>query len=211
MRHQLKLLLVDFDGVMSNGRFYNAEDEEQAKMGVQAVQHIFAPGNSELLNDWMRGKLSYQSLHDLVEKKAGLSARQLDALLEESVKRMSLNQALLRYIGQLRSNGVVVSLFTNNMDVFDKVSRAHHKLDTYFDHIYSSSEQGQLKLEDDTLLLRVIQDAGTGIAHTAFVDDSTSSYEAATSYGVATCLYKDYTYSQKLFEAWLHKQFIIHS
>lgn len=40
MKKQLKLLLVDFDGVLNNGRFYRP-DPEQSKMGKMASETIF--------------------------------------------------------------------------------------------------------------------------------------------------------------------------
>ncbi len=208
MKQQLRLLLVDFDGVMSNGRFYHSEDKAEQHIGSQVVQNIFTSENTEILDDWMRGKRSYQEMHDMVEQKTGLDARKLDTLLEASVKRMPLNQPLIRFITKLRSFGVQASLFTNNMDIFDIVSRAHHHLDTHFDHIYSSSEFGQLKLENDQLLKRALHDAQTTMSHTAFVDDSQSSYDAATKYGVHTFLYKDYAASQADFEQWLSRSFV---
>jgi HAD superfamily hydrolase (TIGR01509 family) len=205
---KLKLLLVDFDGVMSNGRFYAAPADDESALGAQAVGHIFTADNATLLNDWMRGSISYRQLHKQVAAQVGLDANALDQLLEASVKRMPLNTRMLDYIATLRKRGVTVSLFTNNMDIFDTVSRAHHQLDNHFDHIYSSSEQGQLKLEDEALLRKALREAGVSKAQTAFVDDSSASYEAATSYGIQTFLYDDYDASQKSFEIWLAKEFV---
>jgi len=207
MKKQLKMLLVDFDGVMSNSRFYNSEIAAEKEMARSAVQTIFTAENSELLNDWMRGKVGYQDIHNLVEQKTGVKAEDLDRLLEDSVKRMSINRPMLAFIGKLRKKGVIVSLFTNNMDIFDSVSRRHYELDNHFDFIYSSSEYGQLKLENDTLLNRALHDAKTTKSEVAFVDDSQASYDAATSFGVSTFLYKDYLDSQVVFEAWVEKRY----
>lgn len=207
MKHKLQLLLVDFDGVMSNGRFYHSEDKAEKEMGNQAIQNIFTPKNTNLLNDWMRGACSYGEVHDLVEQETGIDARKLDELLESSVKRMSLNVALLSFIAKLRASGVRVSLFTNNMDIFDLISRSYHNLDEYFDFIYSSSKFGQLKLENENLLQRAIKDAKAHKRDTAFVDDSQLSYIAATGYGIDTFLYSNYDASQTEFEEWLSRGF----
>lgn len=91
MKKQLKLLLVDFDGVMSNDRFYNGSTETETQLGAQAIKHIFTSENIELLNDWMRGGISYQKLHDIIQSRSGIDARKLDSLLEASVQRMSIN------------------------------------------------------------------------------------------------------------------------
>jgi len=122
---------------------------------------------------------------------------------------MPLNQSMLSFVQRLRKAGVVVSLFTNNMDIFDTISRFHHKLDDHFDYIYSSSAYGQLKLENDVLIRKACQDAQADKDHTAFVDDSLSSFEAATQYGILTFLYADYDASQTAFEEWLLHKFSI--
>jgi FMN phosphatase YigB (HAD superfamily) len=205
----LQLLLVDFDGVLSNGRFYTSQIQQQRQLGLKVAQTIFAPRNQKLLNDWMRGDLTYHDVHDSVAASIGADARQLDRLLEDSVKRMPLNEPLLQFIGKLRSRGIRVSLLTNNMDIFDLVARAHHNLDTHFDHIYSSSAHGQLKLENDALITRAMQEAAADIRQTALVDDSTVSYELATGYGVSTFLYQDYLNSQADFEHWLEATYAI--
>ncbi len=205
--NKLKLLLVDFDGVMSNGRFYNTDDPDKQGIAKTAVTHIFTEGNAELLNGWMRGKYSYSYIHKLIESKTGIPADDLDALLTESVKRMPINQLMLTFLQRLRRTGVIISLFTNNMDIFDTVSRSHHKLDNHFDHIYSSSAYGQLKLENDTLVSKACLDAAASRENTAFVDDSTSSLKSATEYGILTFLYTDYIASQDAFENWLLSNF----
>jgi hypothetical protein len=91
VKQKLKLLLVDFDGVISNGRFYNSTDLSEQKIGKKAVAAIFTVENEQLLNDWMCGRVSYQEVHDTVEARTGISARELDTLLETSAKRMPLN------------------------------------------------------------------------------------------------------------------------
>ncbi len=207
MKKHLKMLLVDFDGVMSNGRFYHSDIVAEKEMASSAAQAVFTAENSELLNDWMRGKVSYQDIHTLVEQKTGIKAENLDRLLQDSVKRMSMNHRMLTFTGKLRKKGVIVSLFTNNMDIFDSVSRWHHELDAYFDFIYSSSAYGQLKLENDTLLNRALDDAKAAKSEVAFVDDSRVAYDAATSFGISTFLYQDYTDSQAAFEAWIEKEY----
>jgi FMN phosphatase YigB (HAD superfamily) len=209
MTKKLKLLLVDFDGVMSNGRFYATDDPNDQTLSGLAVRHIFNTENAALLDDWMRGTRSFRGMHELIQSKTGVSADQLDDLLLRSVKLMPLNKPLLAFTQELRKAGVVVSLFTNNMDIFDNVSRWHHKLDDFFDHIYSSSAYGQLKLENDELIKTACLDAGTNQTHTALVDDSMSSFKAATAHGIQPFLYENYVESQKAFENWIKDNFSI--
>ncbi|HEU5121962.1 MAG TPA: HAD family hydrolase [Candidatus Saccharimonadales bacterium] len=204
---RLKLLLVDFDGVTSNGRFYRSSIESEKHLGKAAADYIFAPRNSELVRKWMRGELTYDQVHDIVENEVGIDARLLDNILERSIEYMPINRPLLNLVETLRTNGVTVGLFTDNMDVFDKISTAHHMLNKRFDAIYSSSKYGQLKLENETLLHTAIEEAGAELESTALVDDSPRSYNRARQYGLATYLYGDYEQSQKEFEAWLKQNY----
>jgi len=62
-KKKLKLLLVDFDGVMSNGRFYNTDKPSQQDLADTVAAHIFTENNKELLNEWMRGERSCGDIH----------------------------------------------------------------------------------------------------------------------------------------------------
>lgn len=135
-------------------------------------------------------------------RKNGIDANKLDELLVASVKRMSLNQSMLKFTQNLREQGVVISLFTNNMDIFDRVSRYHHQLDDYFDFIYSSSAYGQLKFETDAIILKACIDADVGMGDLMLVDDSPVSYETARKLDIPAFPYTDYTASQQPFETW---------
>lgn len=208
VKKRLKLLLVDFDGVMSNGRFYTSLDQKENALGNAAAGIIFTPENKALVNKWMRGQVTYPEIHDMIEATHGLNARQLDTLLEKSIERMPINQLMLDFVGFVRSKGVSVSLFTNNMDIFDMVLRRYHRLDEHFDHIYSSSQYGQLKLENDALIMKALKDAGTKtIDEAVLVDDSQDSYDLAKGYGLDAFLYKRYTDSQNQFETWLRQEY----
>ncbi|NCD00432.1 MAG: hypothetical protein EOL95_12135 [Bacteroidia bacterium] len=207
MKKRLGLLLVDFDGVMSNSRFYETDALEDREFSDKAKEFIFSQENTVVLNSWMRGAICYQEVHRLAEQAKGLSAKRLDHLLHQSVINMDLNKLMLSYVKYLRENGVTVGLFTNNMDVFDSISRYHFNLDKYFNHIYSSSAYGQLKLENDTIIRKVIDDTHVHIDEVALVDDSQSSFDTATKYGIATFLYRNYKESQVEFETWIEKNY----
>ena len=207
MKKQLRLLLVDFDGVLSNGRFYHVPDDIRGQVGSRAAQIIFSRENKSMVHQWMRGELTYQDVHERVARETGTDVHLLDNLLKESIAYMPLNPSLLHHLALLRSKGVIVSLFTNNMDIFDDVSREHHQLDTHFDHIYSSSAYGQLKLENEVLVRKALQEANVDSESTALVDDSPDSFARASSYGITTFLYDQYEDSQVAFEQWLEREY----
>jgi FMN phosphatase YigB (HAD superfamily) len=204
-KKQLSLLLVDFDGVLSNGRFYYVPDQIRKEIGKAASEIIFSRENADLVDGWMRGEYHFKDVHDEVERQAGIDARLLDRILEESIGHMPLNPSLLRFVATLRSQGVVVSLFTNNMDIFDVISVRQHRLREHFDYIYSSSLHGQLKLENEVLLRKAASEAGAPLDTVVLVDDSPQSFTRATDYGVATFLYDQYEASQPAFETWLKR------
>jgi FMN phosphatase YigB (HAD superfamily) len=204
-KHKLRLLLVDFDGVMSTGRFYQTNNDDDTQLGRMVGNEIFAnSANHELVRDWMCGRLSYQHVHSVIAKELNVEARLLDELLVKSVKAMTMSRQMIDYIQALRQRGVVVSLFTDNMDIFDQVAIAYHKLHNYFDYIYSSSTHGSLKLEDMTLLEKAMRDAGVKApVELALVDDAPHNCQRVEEYGGRTFLYPNGDTAQAAFESWL--------
>lgn len=198
----IKLLLVDFDGVMSMDRFYANPPKEHQKAISELQQHLFGDDKT-LVTQWMRGELSFQQLHREVAAQSGIDPSIYDEALTRSVHNMRLNVEMLETIASLRKAGVAVALFTDNMDIFDNLTVPLYELDQKFDAIYSSSAYGRLKLENDTLLMRAAREADAQPHQVALVDDRERSCEFIRSLGGHAFLYDNYTDSHPAFTSWL--------
>lgn len=192
-----KVLLVDFDGVMSNGKFYDNQDMVLAR-NIQ--EYLFSPLRGELVKDWMRGKYTYEEINQSISDALGLNANKLNDLLEQSVKEFHLNQPLLRYVAKLRKEKWLVYLYTDNMDIFDRVTVPHFNLNECFDAIYSSSTYGSIKFEDLSLFTRLKSEQNIGNGRFYLVDDKIPTI--VKELGIEPFHYKDWSL-QGEFEYWL--------
>lgn len=186
----IKLLLVDFDGVMSQGRFYTGHPEAYKQEFAYLQKVLFEENRDNLLNHWMRGKIDFRTLHARIAGEIDVDPAIYDTALIESVKHMQLNTHMLETVRKVRAAGVQAALFTDNMDIFDEVSVPHHKLANQFDAIYSSSQYGKLKVEDDSLFIRICKEHLAKPSEAALVDDSLKPTEALNRLGGQAFLYK---------------------
>lgn len=195
-----KVLLVDFDGVLSNGKFYDSKLLGENELSRNVQRYLFALGQDKLIQDWMKGIRTYQEVHEQVSPALSIPVRKLNMLLEQSVKEFVFNRPLLDYLKTLRQLSWKVFLYTDNMDVFDKLSVPYHGLNEHFDAIYSSSAYGYLKFEDPTLFSLLKQEQGITNQQVYLVDDKV--HPLALQLGIKVFHYDDWS-RQKEFEMWL--------
>lgn len=195
-----RVLLVDFDGVLSNGRFYESTVSDNNELTRRIQSYLFSPDKDELVKEWMRGKYSYEQIHQIASKNVQVSEDELNHLLVQSVKEFELNTALLDHISRLRKNEWSVYLYTDNMDIFDRVSVPYFGLEKHFDAIYSSSAYGYLKFEDASLL-SILKNEQAITQETIYLLDDKVHQEAIKA-GVCSFHYTDWSL-QSNFEKWL--------
>jgi FMN phosphatase YigB (HAD superfamily) len=195
-----KILLVDFDGVISNGKFYDSKVLGKDELSQTVQRYLFAPDQDVLIQDWMRGAQTYQEVHEQVSDALSIPLRELNTLLEQSVKEFVFNHLLLDYVDALRRTDWKVYMYTDNMDIFDKFTVPYHGLQEYFDAIYSSSAYGYLKFEDPTLFSLLKQEQGILNQQVYLIDDKI--HPLASQLGIKAFHYDDWN-RQKEFETWL--------
>jgi FMN phosphatase YigB (HAD superfamily) len=198
----IKILLVDFDGVMSKSKFYDGYPEEYEKEFSNLLKQLFESSESGLRDSWMRGAVRYSDVHAAIANDPKIASI-YDEVLVESVKNIKLNQTMLRTVCRVRDAGVRVALFTDNMDVFDDIAVGHFRLLDHFDAVYSSSQHGKLKFEDDSLFRKAASSVDANPEEVALVDDSTRSMNAMEQLGGKWFHYANYDRDHPLFEAWI--------
>ena len=169
----LKLVLLDFDGVLSQGRFYSTIKKDSPEIYEKIANILFSKEAWPFSSRWMRGEFSYKDLHREIAPRVGVEVEYLNNKLVESVMCMKLNTSLVEFSKKLRSSGIQVVIFTDNMDIFDEVFVRYANLDTLFDKIFSSSAYKKLKLENNAEFLRdVFAEMGIRPSESLFLDDS---------------------------------------
>lgn len=130
----MQAVFFDFDGVLSQDRFYATIAETYPQI-TEYVDNVIFRGQEKYSDQWMRGELSYHDINRMVSQATRLPVKLMTEL------------AL-----QLKQKGIPIALVTNNMDVFNEITIPTHKLDKIFPVIINSADHGALKHERNGLL-----------------------------------------------------------
>lgn len=183
--NRLELIMFDFDGVISTGRFYVSQKYKNDPKIEIIRKHIFEDEKKDLLRAWMKGQTNYQRIHRQLSKKTGLEVQYINNALIESISEMNIHAEMLNFSNRLRTQGVKSVLVTDNMDIFDQYTVPFHELHNYFDHIYSSSQHGLMKNEQGgEIFKQILRDFQVEPSATAFTDDSPRTGEIAQTLGL---------------------------
>jgi FMN phosphatase YigB (HAD superfamily) len=187
-----KLIISDFDGVICSD-FYYSNLSSTAPEVFDFINRKLFKENPVMIDDWMRGLLSYKDINKWLKKEDPSIKIDLDKILLEGITQMRLDENYLSELSRLRKIGIKVILATNNMDIFSLKMIPEKKLDKYFDGIFCSSDHGLLKHEQnakfyrDILALYDIDDHRDAL----LIDDSVKATQAFSKIGGDFYLYKE--------------------
>jgi FMN phosphatase YigB (HAD superfamily) len=144
-----KIVFVDWDGTLSNSRFWGhliTEDPD----GYDKIQKSLFVGNSSLLHQWMRGFITVEHVIDHLSDITNLDPQHLFSNLEKSCRAMEfMHTETLEVIKEKRSQGMKVVIATDNMDTFSRWTVPSLQLHDHFDGILTSVARSALKGEVD--------------------------------------------------------------
>ena len=204
MKNKINTILFDFDGVLSSDRFYSKIPKKYQESRGKIESIIFSENREDVLNKWMRGRLSYEEVHAFVSEFVDLSVEQMNRFLLDGVKAMELNEELLGLNRDLREKGAKTAIFTDNMDVFDRVLVPHNSLDSKFDAIISSSKFNLLKHDKDGKLFDIaMEKLGSNPEETLVIDDSLDLKPVVENKGAIFYHYANYEEEFDKFKKWL--------
>lgn len=197
MKENLKLVLFDFNGVLSNSKFYSSLEKDDKNLHSKVISTVFFNENLNLVNKWMRGDISYLDVNSYLSFEMGVDSDYLNNQLIESVYNMKLNNDIITLASNLKQKGIKVAVLTDNMDVFEKFLVPKYDLNSVFDYIFTSNSYKKLKLDDNASLLSDIFDiVGVKARETLLVDDSDDIGFYMHCYGGNFYLYEKYTKAQ---------------
>lgn len=102
----------------------------------------------DLLQDWMRGRITYVTILHYLEDKTEISYKVLEDELQYSSENMTyIDPSAIEQVQVLRANGVKVVIATDNMDTFQRWTVPALQLDVLFDDILTSNTQQALKAD----------------------------------------------------------------
>jgi FMN phosphatase YigB (HAD superfamily) len=152
---KLKAIISDFDGVLCNQNFFWTLEKTNPELLAEI--NFFFQNERDIINSWMRGEFDYQifcqKLSSYLEQKNISYNINLEKELLKSVRKITLNKPLLKYLKKQRKKGLKIAIYTDNMDVFSLITIPQKKLNKYFDEIHSSFALKELKRDNNQHLL----------------------------------------------------------
>lgn len=175
MSRDTHAILFDFHHVLSHDHFYESTllpDYKEVSDWIS--QTIF--GDHALVRDWMRGNITWRTLHECIARETGMDRTVLDPLFIESVKRMRIEEKMIQLAKELKDKGFKIAIVSDNMDIFSEVLVPHQKFDQLFDAVFNSADHGLLKQDEHGKLFQHVADMlGVPIKQTIFIDDTKST------------------------------------
>ena len=176
-RNKVDYVFIDWFGVLSTNYYWCVQSKKHQNLKAWCDQ-VFH--NSEMLNDWMRGKHTLESLSKL----GRLTAEQIIDLFLKDIEFYRPDNELLEALDRLFPKAKKV-LVTDNMVLFDHILQKYELLNSYFDRMYFSHEIGLLKNDQpDSLFDHILRDLELpNFENCLLVDDSQSNCELFKSFG----------------------------
>ena len=146
---QPKVLFVDWDGTLSNSRFWERwQTDPEHSVKYQLIQKALFTDSQDLLRGWMKGYRTVSNVLAYVADVTGLSYEELMSELQYSCEHMTLIGAELYHLIQsIRDNGIAVVIATDNMDTFSRWTVPALRLEDKFDGIILSADRGAMKAD----------------------------------------------------------------
>ena len=161
----------DFDGVWSEDVFYKSLAKTHPRIWEFIQTKIWGPGGEGRVEKWMKGELTKDDINRYISEGTGMDFSELARIFLDDVTQMEMEMRHIPIVQALKNQGIKVGMITNNMDVFDTVTRSRLKLDNLFDGVFNSFTYKKLKTEG--LFDIAMQSFGNpGYDTTLLIDDS---------------------------------------
>ena len=175
----LKVLFIDWHNTLSTNLFWQQLEDSSHEFHQYhqlIVKHLFKD-NREKIDDWMRGRISEPEIIRWLSQVISMEPKIVRALLVESCLQMKFDfPEIISLVEEIRRQGILVVLATDNMNVFRKYTVPTLGLDTLFDELIISNEIQHLKADiiDSRILFfeSFLEKRGLEYADCLLIDDS---------------------------------------
>jgi FMN phosphatase YigB (HAD superfamily) len=196
---QFKTVFWDFDGVWSKDVFYKSLIKTHPHVWEFIQTQVWGSG----VEKWMRGELTMDDINRHISNGTGLDFDVITKTFLEDVAQMKIETRHTPIVQALKKQGVSVGMITNNMDVFNTVTRPRLKLDDLFDGVFDSFSYKKMKAEG--LFDIAMQSLGsTDYSVALLIDDSPRARDAFEVKGGNTYAYSTF----EDFKAWANKNLL---
>lgn len=176
------LLFIDWDGTLSNGRFWERLGQTQPEQ-YERIQKCLFVENSALVDAWMRGELNSEHICERLSDQTGINHKLIWTELVSSCETMEFEYAFRDAIRSLQQRFRCI-LATDNMDCFSRFTVQALKLNELFDDILISSDLRRLKNDENgKMFLTYVKSAESNFSRATCIDDSSATCRLFESLG----------------------------
>jgi FMN phosphatase YigB (HAD superfamily) len=137
-----RVVLFDFGDTLA--------DQEWMQVGLASLSEAaesydrWVRRDREVWSAWRRGDMCAEDIADLLARHVGASAGVLLDRFRRACQDVTFDDGMLRLAERLRIRGVATAIVTLNADVFSRFVVPEYALDTRFDAVINSSDEGTL-------------------------------------------------------------------
>ena len=181
-----KTLFLDWHETLSSDRFFDtlrhSDKPDWQTIAYRLEQFLFNEHNT-LIRPWMIGQTSSEQVIGRAAQQCDLAYDWLWPVFVADCKNMHMAPGLREKIMPLRQDYNVV-LITGNMDSFNRFTRPHNDLDTCFDLVINSCDQGYLKSDyDGKSFIDALASYQTAASEAVLIDDNQAVGAVFTTLG----------------------------
>lgn len=183
-----KIILIDWANTITYSKFWeNLETKD--KPLYDKVEHFLFKKNSDIVDDWMRGKYTSEDIHEIISKKLNIPYEKIFEEFINSCKQIKFaSKKIPVLLKQIRSRGIKIYIFTDNMDYLERWTNDILKERFLFDGVVNSYNSGYLKKDqikgELPLLKEIIIKEGVKPDDIIYFDDNEANINLYKSFGV---------------------------
>ena len=193
LQHSLPLRAVFFDygGVIAEEGFREGFEAIAIQNGLDPAVLYCLASETVFTSRYIIGQCSESEFWEILRKRWQLGGKSNTEYVQEILTRFRLRPQMIAIVKALRSHGLATAILSDQTDWLDRLDARDHFFH-YFDCILNSYHLGKSK-RDPTLFDQAVQALGVIPEEALFVDNDQGNITRASSRGLQTILYRDYT------------------
>lgn len=201
---KFKTVFWDFDGVWSKDLFYKSFPHDYPLVWEFIQAHVWGPNGENRVDRWMKGELNMDDINVHISKGTGMDFKSLSKRFLDDVAQMEIEMRHIPIIEKLKKKGVKVGMITNNMNVFDIVTKPRLKLDQLFNNMVFNSFTYKMMKADGLFDIAMRSIGHVDYATTLLIDDSPRARTAFEAKGGQTYAYTTF----EDFQTWANQNLL---
>ncbi|MBX3063159.1 MAG: HAD family phosphatase [Anaerolineae bacterium] len=189
-RPPIKAIIFDYGGVLMRTAIPALGRQEwEARLGLAEGELERIVHRSELWTKAQRGEISYEDYWNGVASKLRLAVPDVQRLRTDYFRDDHLDQSLIALIRELRNDGYVVGLLSNDTIMLEKTLRFDLNIYDEFDAVLISAKLGVMK-PDEGAYYAILSLLNVKPIHAVFIDDNLNNVAAAHYLGMSAIWYR---------------------